>query len=284
MPVITDGMERILSAYHAGRRLAFFFDYDGTLTPIVRHPSLAVLPERVRTLLREFLQLPRVQIAVVSGRALVDLRQRVGLAEIAYAGSCGLELQIADRKSIYPGSESFQQTLDTLQTELQDLLRQYPGTWIERKPAMISVHFRGLFPVAGVRFRWEVANRLMRLEGVRFQVVAEAIEVTPSQGWDKGTAVEMILNHNPRNSESWLLPIYFGDSANDAEGMQAAQRAGGVSIGVGPDSPKCSEYWLTDTHEFFQFLVDLHDEMSKTQALEKVSRTQLFDRKTEWAR
>ena len=42
----------------AGRPLALLFDYDGTLTPIVRHPSLARLSAANRDRLARLTALP----------------------------------------------------------------------------------------------------------------------------------------------------------------------------------------------------------------------------------
>ena len=61
----------------AGRTLAVFLDYDGTLTPIVRRPEDAHLSQRTREVIRKLAR--RCPVAVVSGRDLQDVRERVGI-------------------------------------------------------------------------------------------------------------------------------------------------------------------------------------------------------------
>src|SRR5690554_7120571 len=85
MGALPEILER-LSAHQA----ALFIDYDGTLTPIVANPDLALLSEAVRQTLGALAGV--CEVAVVSGRALADVRTRVGLETLAYAGSHGFEI------------------------------------------------------------------------------------------------------------------------------------------------------------------------------------------------
>lgn len=65
-------------------------DYDGTLTPIVKDPSKALLSERVRAILRE---LPKYFVTgVISGRSLGKIRAFVDVPGLFYAGSHGFDI------------------------------------------------------------------------------------------------------------------------------------------------------------------------------------------------
>src|ERR671930_2259478 len=76
-------------ARHRGR-LAVFLDYDGTLTPIVSHPHDAWLADSMRETLRELAGC--VPVAILSGRDLDDVRGRVHIDSIVYAGSHGFDI------------------------------------------------------------------------------------------------------------------------------------------------------------------------------------------------
>src|SRR5438093_7678916 len=67
-----------------------FLDYDGTLTPIVSHPEKALLSDSMRTTLRALAA--QVPVAILSGRDLEDMRQRVRVEGIVYAGSHGFDI------------------------------------------------------------------------------------------------------------------------------------------------------------------------------------------------
>src|SRR6266550_3183856 len=72
------------------KRIAMFLDYDGTLTPIVSHPEDAWLSDSMRRTLRELAA--RMPVAISSGRDLDDVRRRVDIAGIVYAGSHGFDI------------------------------------------------------------------------------------------------------------------------------------------------------------------------------------------------
>ncbi len=58
------------------RNVFLFLDYDGTLTPIVSRPELALCPPEVKRHLEKLRDLPGVHLAIVSGRSLEDVRSK----------------------------------------------------------------------------------------------------------------------------------------------------------------------------------------------------------------
>lgn len=83
-----------------GDKLALFLDYDGTLAPLASHPSNTVMePESEASLLRLATH-PSVFLAIISGRGPQDVKDKVGLPNITYAGNHGLQI-------IYPDSTRF---------------------------------------------------------------------------------------------------------------------------------------------------------------------------------
>ncbi len=73
-----------------GRRPAVFLDYDGTLTPIVARPELAVLSDDMRAAVRRLAR--SCPVAIVSGRDRADVERLVGIGELVYAGSHGFDI------------------------------------------------------------------------------------------------------------------------------------------------------------------------------------------------
>src|SRR5260370_16701739 len=85
--MIPSALEHVQEIARRGDRLAVFLDYDGTLTPIVSHPEDAWLSESMRQTLQSLAA--RVPVAILSGRDLDDVRGRVYVDVIVYAGSLG---------------------------------------------------------------------------------------------------------------------------------------------------------------------------------------------------
>src|SRR5213076_1182361 len=84
-PSALDYVDEIVAEMGA-RRLVVFLDYDGTLTPIVSRPEKAVLSNSTRQTLQKLAA--QAPVTILSGRDLEDIRHRVGIGGIVYAGSC----------------------------------------------------------------------------------------------------------------------------------------------------------------------------------------------------
>ncbi|PRC52740.1 trehalose-phosphatase, partial [Mycobacterium sp. ITM-2017-0098] len=69
-------------------------DYDGTLSPIVSDPAAARLVDGAAEALALVAKV--CPVAILSGRDLADVRDRVGIPGVWYAGSHGFELTAPD--------------------------------------------------------------------------------------------------------------------------------------------------------------------------------------------
>ena len=95
-------LARLVDARRRGTSLALLFDYDGTLVPIVEHPSMAVLSTETRYRLEQLALTPSIFVGVLSGRAIDDLRDRVGVEGAYYVGTSGLELSFGSMAIAQP--------------------------------------------------------------------------------------------------------------------------------------------------------------------------------------
>src|SRR6266513_276809 len=128
--MIPSALEHVQEIARSGDRVAVFLDYDGTLTPIVSHPQDAWLTDSMRQTLRELAgSLP---VAVLSGRDLHDVRRRVDIDGIVYAGSHGFDIAgpRGVRKQV---AAEFLPTLDAAEKELGEKLAGMAGVLLERK-------------------------------------------------------------------------------------------------------------------------------------------------------
>jgi len=249
-------LERTAAAARAGHALLILADYDGTLTPTVDDPQLAVLPDRMRLVLRRLSASAGCSVGVVSGRSLDELMRLVDMPELCFAGSSGLELMVAGERTVLPGVRQAAPALPPLADAIESEFKPGDGVEVERKPYGLAVHHRGADPAAVATAREVVAGLVARLEvDVRVVLGALEIEITPLAMHHKGSAVRFFRD---RLGDGRALVVYAGNDANDAPAMAAVEDLGGVTIGVGCHAPKGSRYSVAapaDLAEVFEGLL-----------------------------
>lgn len=242
--VATTMLHRLVAAYRQGQHLVLAFDYDGTLTPLVAHPSLAELDPALRALLARLAAMPRITLGVVSGRALDNLIATVGLPGLCYGGSTGLELELAGQRRIAPAAQARRPLLERLTTLIASRMPAYPNAWVETKPFGFTVHYRHL---ATDRVAPLLAELTILLEphGSDLHILNGplALEVIPAIAQDKGTALQAIVA--TVGSEPATV-LFAGDAANDAPALAIAAQADGIALGIGPDPPTVATHRLPD--------------------------------------
>lgn len=239
------------AASHA-RRLTVFLDYDGTLSPIVAHPEDAVLSEDMRDSIRRLAKV--CTVAVVSGRDLPDVRERVGLEEIVYAGSHGFDIAGPDGlRQENPEAQDVLPILDKAEKELCGQLADIEGAQVERKKYAIAIHFRNT-PEADVADIEQVVDEVQsRHPELRKGHGKKIFELQPDIDWHKGRAVTWLLKELDLDHAK-VLPIYIGDDVTDEDAFRAL-KGRGSSILVG-DEPQMSaaQYKLVSPDEVRCFL------------------------------
>ena len=82
-------------------------------------------------------------VAVVSGRALADVRALVGLDDIVYAGNHGFEIRGPGGTALsYEVGREFLDDVARVRDVLAQRVGLIPGAWVEDKAHSLSVHYR----------------------------------------------------------------------------------------------------------------------------------------------
>jgi trehalose 6-phosphate phosphatase len=200
------------------RQPAVFFDFDGTLSEIVNDPDSARLADGAADALTSLsAQCP---VAILSGRDLADVRQRIGLPGLWYAGSHGFELTGPDGEH-HQNADAAQSIplLAHAAAELADQLGDIPGVAVEHKRFGVAVHYRN-----AARDRVGAVAAAVRSAGkrtgLRVTTGREVIELRPDVDWDKGKTLRWVLDYI-REGSNTLLPIYLGDDITDEDAFDA---------------------------------------------------------------
>jgi trehalose 6-phosphate synthase/phosphatase len=230
-----DVTRRRLAPWLAQRpAVALFLDYDGTLTPIVNRPEDARLSEATRKTLAEAARTPNLDVVVVSGRALEDVRTMVGVNGLTYVGNHGFEIEGPGLAYRHEGAEAFRARLDRAADELGTI--GVEGGWVERKGLTLSYHLRQV--AVGERDRAQrLAEAVLRRRRLRVTSGALVVEGRPTVDWHKGRAVLHVLVH--RHGADWparIRALYIGDDVTDEDAF-GSLRGIGRSIRVSPLPP-----------------------------------------------
>jgi trehalose 6-phosphate synthase/phosphatase len=231
-PLESADFARWLSAFCQGQQLALFLDYDGTLVEIAGHPSKVQMRESMREALLAGLRRRDTELAIVSGRALADLRAQLGLQGAVLVGNHGLEIEGPGLAHfVHPDLPHFAGRLEELAQELRAQAEE--GVWVEEKGASLTVHYRDADPALQPRIA-ERVREAVRRAGFQARNAICAVEARPPTGWDKGHAVLHLLRtrHGPAWSES-VRVIYVGDDETDEDAFRALSGLG-ITFRVGP--------------------------------------------------
>ena len=208
-------------------------DLDGTLAPIAPSPDEVVVPEGA---LRSLGRLARGgwRVAVVSGRALADVRRLVDVEGVLSFGSHGLEGSWGGREAPGP-SLAVRQRLAAIGGPAKRLTWHVPGSRVEVKPAGIAFHDREVAEHDLERWRQLVDELLASsdLSGLERFEGRRVVELRP-----KGEHKGKILQRMPRRSsvaghDASLVAL--GDDRTDEELFEVLGSRG-LSVVVGDGS------------------------------------------------
>lgn len=236
-----------------------FFDYDGTLTPIVSRPELAILSPEVGDLLGALSRKEALSVGIISGRSLAEIKAMVAVEGLYYAGNHGLEIEGPGLKYISREASTARALIKELAGELAAALGNVAGTIIEDKGLSLSVHYR-LVREGEEKTVAEIFQRVTgtwRDEGkIRITTGKKVFEVRPPIDWDKGKAVEKIAAEikSARNLKR-ALTVYFGDDSTDEDAFKVLRHPESWSIFVGgKNNASVAEYYLDSPAEVAGFL------------------------------
>ncbi len=230
----------------AGKDTFLFLDYDGTLTPIVNAPDMAILSKEIRALILRLKE--KTPVAIISGRSLEDVKLRVGIEDIIYSGNHGAEIWDGEKTVINQDHTEKRAFLEELIGRLGAALARIHGVIIEDKGVTASIHFRMVKPRDLAEFL-DLFARATEGSETSFRITSgkKVFEIRPLDIWNKGDAVNWIN----KNFYPGRKTIYIGDDTTDEDAYRAI-KDGGLSLSVGT-SPE-SDYFLKDQSEVKRFL------------------------------
>ena len=198
-------------------------DFDGVLAPIVQDPATSRPLPGSAAAVHGLADLPDTTVAMLSGRALHDLRTVSGFATpVRLVGSHGGEfddgaLELTDAQGALK---------EELDAAVRGIVDGEPGVRLEGKPAGVVVHVRGADEAVAERVLDAVRRGPARLPGVESTEGKAVLEMAVVQV-SKGAAIDTLRARLEADAV-----LFVGDDVTD-ETAFARLRPGDVGVKVG---------------------------------------------------
>ncbi len=228
-------------------------DYDGTLAPFHEHPERASPYPAVATSLHDLIEQGGTRVVIVSGREVNDLLPLLPFKRRPEIwGAHGWQRLLPDGKLVERGPDpAVMEKLDEAERLAQDLTRL--GARLERKPASVALHWRGVAaaPAAAIqtaaRNAWQMLPDGGAVELLDFDCGLEL----RARGHNKHHAVKTVLSETSGDA----VVAYLGDDLTDEDAFVAIQKAHGLAVLVRAEPRETrADLWIQPPGELVAFL------------------------------
>ena len=248
-------LDRLIAARLTGRPLVLSFDVDGTLAPIVAHPTLARVPEATRRIIASLVATPRVVVILVSGRAADDARRVVGVEQVWAVGNHGAEvIDPAGDTTVDAAVSRYAHAMARTAQTLEPLVAPIPGALLENKTWTLSVHYRAADEraVPGLR---DIVEGVAAQQGLIVTEGKKVIEIRPPVGVNKGTAISRLVGELGGFSHDASV-LFAGDDITDEDAFRFLREhhPAAVTICIGDRVDTAAEFTLRDTERLRELL------------------------------
>lgn len=246
-----------------GKQIVMFLDYDGTLSPIVEDPDQAFMSKEMRAAVKDVARY--FPTAIVSGRCRDKVYRFVKLSELYYAGSHGMDIKgpakgrkykKGDQSLLCQPASEFLPMIDEVYKALLEKTKSTPGAKVENNKFCLSVHFRCVDEQRWTALAEQVRLVLNQYPKLRLTQGRKVLEIRPTIKWDKGNALEFLLESLGYANSNDVFPIYIGDDRTDEDAFKVLRNRGqgfGILVSKFPKETSAS-YSLQEPTEVMNFL------------------------------
>ena len=244
-PALADALQLLLRR----RPVLLAFDFDGVLAPIVDEPSAARALDGTADLLAALAEGDGVHVALVSGRALADLRAVAAVpadSPLLLVGSHGAEFSSDGAGSGLDDAAA--DRLAAVRGAFDAVATRFDGVHVETKPAGVVLHTRRA-DRADAASATTAALEAANMPGCHVTRGKEVVEVSVVEA-GKGVALDRL-----REQVAAEGVLYAGDDVTD-ENAFAVLRPGDIGLKVG-DGETLAAHRLPDPPAVQQLLQHL---------------------------
>lgn len=247
----------LLNRYHNATAKLFLFDWDGTLTPIVRDPAAAVPTPAVIDILQKLSSHPDNEFWIISGRDPSFLGKHfASISSLGLSAEHGAFVRRPSHADWENASGSADKAWqDDAMVIFEEYTKKAAGSVIERKNVSITWHYRNAAPEEGA-VRAEECRKRLKDDVIQAKSDLEIIdgkmclEIRP-QSVNKGAIVQSIIadfenKEKKRTSPDFILCM--GDDVTDEDMFQAlgnsyTSTSQVFTVSVGSPSKQSTATW-----------------------------------------
>ncbi|RKO91617.1 glycosyltransferase family 20-domain-containing protein [Blyttiomyces helicus] len=244
----------LLDRYRTSKKRLMLFDYDGTLTPIVKTPNAALPPPEMLKALNMLCQDPRNVVFIISGRDEACLENWLGgIKALGLSAEHGCFIRYPDHEWVNLSEE-----IDfTWKNEVSEIFNYYTertqGSFVEHKRSSITWHYRMADPEYGIFQAKECQNHLENAILSKFPIEVllgkKNLEVRP-MSINKGEIVRRLLAQHPDVD----FVICAGDDRTDEDMFKSVRKSdlpedATFTCTIGPATKKTHAQWHVITPE-----------------------------------
>ncbi|XP_054810524.1 probable trehalose-phosphate phosphatase F [Prosopis cineraria] len=272
-PSALDCFEEMIE-HATDKKIAMFLDYDGTLSPIVDDPDCAFMSEDMRAVVRSVAKC--FPTAIISGRSRDKVYDLVKLTELYYAGSHGMDIigpachslsnkhpdcvkstdQQGKEITLFQPAREFLPMINEVFKRLVEITKDIEGAKVENHKFCVSVHYRNVEEKNWTAIGQLVHDMLKDYPLLRSTHGRKVLEVRPVIDWNKGKAVEFLLESLGLSERDDVLAIYIGDDKTDEDAFKVLRESrGGYGILVSSSRKQSNAFYsLRDPTQVMKFL------------------------------
>lgn len=247
-------LREIESECRTASRILLFLDFDGTLVPLAPRPEEARPTAAVLRLLSRLVRTAAIEVVVISGRPLAQLRSLLPVQGLTYIGTHGAEVRPATGETqwlIHPNIHST--ALAPLRCAVEARIRNLAGVQLEDKCYALALHYRLARAATATRAISQFLATVTEYQrkGLMVDTIhgKKVIEVRPA-GMHKGNAVQALL----QGRSNTTLPIYIGDDTTDEDAFRVLTGRGLTILVADEPRPTAAQYSLNDQTAVTHFL------------------------------
>ncbi|TKT85965.1 bifunctional alpha,alpha-trehalose-phosphate synthase (UDP-forming)/trehalose-phosphatase [Dyadobacter frigoris] len=243
------GIAQMREAYRASKNRILFFDYDGTLSPLVPDPSQANVSDEVKNLIMELAE--RNTVVIISGRDRLFLDERFKGLPVHIIAEHGALIKTKGQEEWVLNENYEENWIDSIRPILDLYAKRCPGAFVEEKETSLAWHFRVADDAEYADRRaqelaWQLKNFIQPELNLQIIEGNKVVEVKKT-AYNKGTAARSFVEGGVYD---FILAI--GDDTTDEDMFEALPETA-YTIKIGDDLSSARNH-IRNQDEVYHFL------------------------------